>query len=707
MFSAILNTLLSIIHQLYERNYTILFVITCLGILAWLFNKFWMNRLLYSNVQSMKNKTVLITGGNAGIGYETAKDLLKRDARVVIACRNIDKGHRAITKLHLETGCKKDNIRLMECDLSSLNSVRKFAKLYNEKEDRLDVLICNAGRVYTPTLYTKDGFNDIMQSNYLGHFLLIQLLLEKLKQCRPSRIINVSSVAHKYPPANQGIIALTNFKSDAVWGSYCPSKASQILSAYKLKHDLYDDGVDIFAINPGWVWTSFQDPLHPAVGTWLFLILCPLLRVAKFIFAKTPYIGSRTTVFCAVEPSLEHSKHLYFENCAPSKPAAYCTDEESAEILWKLSCEATMPVTTADDMFSMVHRFFEQYRTAVFVLVGTFMAGWLYNKLWVNRKFYPSTQTMSNKTVVITGGNAGIGYETAKDLLQRGARVIIVCRSMNKGHDAVQRLRSETNCDEKSLRLMECDLCSLDSVRSFARKYNNEEDRLDILICNAGIAWSPDAVTKDGFNPVIQANYLGHFLLTQLLLDKLKKCRPSRIVNVASGAHKSIRSIDWSDAFTQMKSFRLWGAYPASKAFQILLTHKLKQDLLEKEGINAFSVCPGWVWTSIQSPMQDALGIFGFLIAYPILRLLKVALAKTPETGARTTIFCAVEPTLEQSHELHFESCKAAQPTSLCTDNTTADHLWKLKRQWTGSQQDLLVNQAIQAMYNSKLYVAV
>ena len=114
---------------------------------------------------------------------------------------------------------------------------------------------------------------------------------------------------------------------------------------------------------------------------------------------------------------------------------------------------------------------------------------------------------------------------------------------MNRGHDAVQRLRSETNCAEKSLRLMECDLCSLDSVRSFARKYNNEEDRLDVLICNAGIAWSPDVVTKDGFNPIIQANYLGHFLLTQLLLDKLKQCRPSRIVNVASGAHKSLNCL--------------------------------------------------------------------------------------------------------------------------------------------------------------------
>jgi len=183
------------------------------------------------------------------------------------------------------------------------------------------------------------------------------------------------------------------------------------------------------------------------------------------------------------------------------------------------------------------------------------MAAWLYNKLWVNRKFYPSSQSMQGKTVIITGGNTGIGYETAKDLLQRGsiscfcelfcnfdlsigARVVIVCRNMDKGRQAVDRLRSETGCNEKQIRLMECDLSSLDSVRNFAKLYNNEEDRLDVLICNAGVAWSPDVVTKDGFNSIIQANYLGHFLLTNLVLNKLKKCRPSRIINVSSGAHK-------------------------------------------------------------------------------------------------------------------------------------------------------------------------
>ncbi|CAF4209101.1 unnamed protein product, partial [Rotaria magnacalcarata] len=88
------------------------------------------------------------------------------------------------------------------------------------------------------------------------------------------------------------------------------------------------------------------------------------------------------------------------------------------------------------------------------------------------------------------------------------------------------------------IRVMECDLCSLNSVRAFVKMYNEEEDRLDILICNAGLGWSPPVLTKDGFNSVMQANYLGHFLLTNLLIDKLKKCRPSRIINVSSELHK-------------------------------------------------------------------------------------------------------------------------------------------------------------------------
>jgi NAD(P)-dependent dehydrogenase (short-subunit alcohol dehydrogenase family) len=110
---------------------------------------------------------------------------------------------------------------------------------------------------------------------------------------------------------------------------------------------------------------------------------------------------------------------------------------------------------------------------------------------------------------------------------------------MYEGRQAIRQLRGETDCEEKNLHLMECDLCSLDSVRKFAKLYNTEEERLDVLICNNSLIWISDIVTKDGFNSVIQSNYLSHFLLTNLLLDKLKQCRPSRIINVSSSIHQS------------------------------------------------------------------------------------------------------------------------------------------------------------------------
>ena len=110
---------------------------------------------------------------------------------------------------------------------------------------------------------------------------------------------------------------------------------------------------------------------------------------------------------------------------------------------------------------------------------------------------------------------------------------------MDKGRQSVRQLRAETECEEKKICVMECNLCSFDSIRKFAKLYNMEEERLDVLICNANLIWTSNIVTKDGFNSIIQANYLGHFLLTNLLLDKLKKCRPSRIINVSSDAHKS------------------------------------------------------------------------------------------------------------------------------------------------------------------------
>ncbi|CAF4192119.1 unnamed protein product [Adineta steineri] len=337
-----------------------------------------------------------------------------------------------------------------------------------------------------------------------------------------------------------------------------------------------------------------------------------------------------------------------------------------------------VPLTTVDNLFSITHQFFDQYRTSIAVFTGTAMTGWLYNKFWMNRKFYPTMHLIPGKTVLITSGHTGIGYETAKDLLRRGARVIITCHDMYQGNQAIRQIRSETECNEKSIRFMECDLCSLDSVRHFAKNYNNEEERLDVLICNSSLLWTTDIVTKDGFNSIIQADYLSHFLLTNLLLNKLKQCRPSRIINISSSAHKTVRTIDWSDALTQFKNYYLWGAYPTSKVFQILSAYKLKQDLFASEGINVFAVNPGWIWTSNRLSIIEAFGFYPFLIVYPILRLFKIAFGIKPKTGAQTTIYCAVDPLLEHSGDLYFEHCAVSQPSWLCTHDAFANQLWQI-----------------------------
>ena len=117
--------------------------------------------------------------------------------------------------------------------------------------------------------------------------------------------------------------------------------------------------------------------------------------------------------------------------------------------------------------------------------------------------------------------------------------MVLACRNTKKGNEAMRTLLRETNSSAENLRLMECDLASLNSVRSFAKFYNESEERLDVLICNAGVSSASPSISKDGFNTVVQANYLGHFLLTHLLLDKLKSSRPSRILNVSSNLHRS------------------------------------------------------------------------------------------------------------------------------------------------------------------------
>ena len=183
------------------------------------------------------------------------------------------------------------------------------------------------------------------------------------------------------------------------------------------------------------------------------------------------------------------------------------------------------------------------------------------------------------KTAVVTGANTGIGKETALDFAQRGARVILACRDGDKAKDAAREITAETGSDKVVVRIL--DLGSFESVRAFAKLINETEERLDILVNNAGLSGTY-ILTKDGYESIFQVNYLSHFLLTLLLIEKLKKSAPSRIVNVSSLGHEA-KDADFRghlEDFTPPKeTCDLVSRYCQSKLAQVVFTKDLSRRL--------------------------------------------------------------------------------------------------------------------------------
>ena len=164
----------------------------------------------------LDGKTVIITGANTGIGLETAVDLAKRNARVILACRSVERGETAAVEVRKRSG--NDNVVFVQLDLASLDSVRKFAANILEEEPRIDILINNAGILSPSFTKTADGIEATFAVNHLGHFLLTNLLLDRIKEAPSARIVNVSSMGH-----SMGKIDFNNLNSErsySQWGSY-------------------------------------------------------------------------------------------------------------------------------------------------------------------------------------------------------------------------------------------------------------------------------------------------------------------------------------------------------------------------------------------------------------------------------------------------------------------------------------------------------
>lgn len=290
--------------------------------------KKWMAGGVCRSKAQLDGKTVLITGANTGIGKETAVDLARRGARVILACRDMDRANKAAEDVKKQSG--NDNVVVKKVDLASLQSVRQLAKDVLATEERLDILINNAGIMSCPKWQTEDGFEMQFGVNHLGHFLLTNCLLDLLKKSSPSRIVNVSSLAHE-----RGQIYFDDINQEKdyqPWKSYGQSKLANVLFTRELAKRLQGTGVTTYSLHPGVIRTELGRHFWPKIPLWKRVVYTPLM-----FLIKSPTEGAQTTIYCAVEESLQNESGLYYSDCALKTAAPQGLDDEAAKKLWDVS----------------------------------------------------------------------------------------------------------------------------------------------------------------------------------------------------------------------------------------------------------------------------------------------------------------------------------------------------------------------------------
>ena len=276
-----------------------------------------------------------------------------------------------------------------------------------------------------------------------------------------------------------------------------------------------------------------------------------------------------------------------------------------------------------------------------------------------------SKTRLDGKTVIITGGNTGIGKETAIDLASRGAKVIIACRSQTRGENALKDIRKESGSEHVYLRLL--DLASFASIRKFADEIISSEPRLDVLINNAGIMMCPFWKTEDGHEMQFGVNHLGHFLLTNLLLDLIKKSAPSRIINVSSRAHTFVSTIDFEDLNNETAYSRIF-AYGKSKLANVLFSRELHKRLLGSN-VSVFSLHPGSVTTELARHLLGDIAEF-FLVPVRFLFF------KDSKQGAQTSICCAVDDDVVKHSGEYFADCVREASSQAGNNMELGKKLW-------------------------------
>ncbi|XP_054825927.1 retinol dehydrogenase 12 isoform X2 [Eublepharis macularius] len=274
-----------------------------------------------------------------------------------------------------------------------------------------------------------------------------------------------------------------------------------------------------------------------------------------------------------------------------------------------------------------------------------------------------STVKLIGKVAVITGANTGIGKETAKDLAQRGARVILACRDMAKGEAAACEIQTTTG--NQHVIAKKLDLADSKSIREFAENFLRDEKELHILINNAGVMMCPYSKTADGFEIQLGIN---HF-------ERLKQSAPARIINVSSLAHRAGK-IRFHDLQSE-KSYNRGLAYCQSKLANILFTRELAKRL-QGTGVTVNALHPGSVRTELTRHITIINSLWSMIHFF----------LKTPQEGAQTSVYCAVAEELQSVSGKYFSDCKPAYVSAEGRNEETAIQLWKVSCELLGITWD-------------------
>lgn len=280
------------------------------------------------------------------------------------------------------------------------------------------------------------------------------------------------------------------------------------------------------------------------------------------------------------------------------------------------------------------------------------------------------SKPMSGRICMVTGANSGIGKATAVDLAELGATVVLVCRNGERGKRAMADIKEKT--ENSSLELLLADFSSLQSVRNLAKEYAASHDSLHVLVNNAGVAQVTRSVTADGFETTFEVDYLSQFLLTNLLLNILKKSAPSRVVTVSSASHYG-GHLDLDDLQME-RGYGVMKAYGRAKLAQVLFTHELARRL-EGTGVTANCLHPGAVATNIWG---RPLGPLSFLMKINRLFLI------SPEKGAETPVYLASSPEVANITGRYFDDRREKRSSSESYDMELAKKLWEVSYKLVG-----------------------